>query len=219
MISIGDVLTLEPKYSNSFERYKCKLVEQKGNDLYIDYPVNLKTNRTAFLLDGTQLKVSFVGEDGSVYVFETEVKGRTKQNIPMLILTFPGKEHLIKIQRRQFVRVETPTDIAIHPTNSEFLPFTTITEDISAGGAAILVPHELNIKEGMVIETWFVLPMQNGEYHYLKLLCNVVRVIPRNETRKMISLQFLDLSSNERQYFLRFSFERQLAMKKKGITY
>jgi c-di-GMP-binding flagellar brake protein YcgR len=218
MISIGDVLTLEPKYSDLVERYKCKLVEQKGNDLYIDYPINLKTNRTVFLLDGTQLKVSFVASDGSVYLFDTEVKGRAKQNIPMLILTFPGKEHLIKIQRRQFVRVETPMDIAIHPTNSEFKPFTGITEDISAGGAAVLVPPNINIQAGMVINTYFVLPMQNGDYHYLRLNCKVIRVIERNQSRNKVSLQFLDLTSNQRQHILRFSFERQLALKKKSIT-
>lgn len=216
MISIGDVLTLEPKYSDQIEKYKCKLVEQKGNDLFIDYPINLKTNRTVFLLDGTQMKASFVSADGSVYLFETEVKGRTKQNIPMMILSFPGKEQLIKIQRRQFVRVETSMDIAIHPLNSEFSPFTTITEDISAGGASVFIPTNVNIKADMTIDTWFVLPMQNGEYHYLKIKCKVVRVI-ENESKNKVSLQFLDLTSNQRQFILRFSFERQLAIKKKGI--
>lgn len=218
MLSIGDVLTLEPKYSDKSEKYKCKLVEFSDNNLYIDYPVNVATNRTVFLLDGTQLKVSFVASDGSVYLFETEVKGRTKQNIPMLILAFPGKDNLIKIQRRQYVRVETPLDIALHPINGEFSPFTTITEDISAGGASVLVPASSKFQSGMVIRAWCVLPMQNGEYHYLILNCKIIRVIDHNETRNKLSLQFIDLSGVERQHILRFSFERQLALKKKGIA-
>lgn len=92
MLKIGDTLMLEPKYSNSFETYKCRLVERIGNDLYIDYPVNTITKRTVFLLDGTQLKVTFVGADSSVYLFESEVMGRVKQKIPMLILSYPGKK-------------------------------------------------------------------------------------------------------------------------------
>ena len=40
----------------------------------------------------------------------------------------------MKIQRSQFVRIETAVDVAIHPMNREFEPFTAMTEDISAGG-------------------------------------------------------------------------------------
>ncbi|SFA98265.1 MULTISPECIES: flagellar brake protein [unclassified Bacillus (in: firmicutes)] len=217
MINIGDVLTLEPKNSDQFEKYKTKMVERKGNDLYIDYPINLKTNKTVFLLDGTQLKVSFVGKDGSIYLFEAEIKGRVKQNIPMLVLSFPGIEHLIKIQRRQYVRVETAIDIAIHPLNLEFEPFTAITDDISAGGAAIIFPKETPLKAGMTVNSWYVLPMQNGEYHYIKVQCKVVRIIPFSDIKSKASLEFIDISGYERQLVLRLSFERQLANRNKGL--
>lgn len=217
MIKIGDVLILELKYSDKFEKYKCKLVEQKENQLYIDYPINTTTGKTAFLIDGTQLKCSFVANDGSVYLFESEILGRVKQNIPMLMLSYPGKEHLIKIQRRQYVRVETPVDIAIHPTNFEFKPLVTVTDDISAGGASVIASNDTKLKGGMSITCWIVLPMQNGDYHYLKLNSKVVRVAPLDQTRSKVSIQFLDLNPNERQLLLRFCFDRQLMMRKKGI--
>lgn len=217
MIKIGDVLTLEPKYSEQFEKYKCKMVERVGKDIFIDYPINLKTNRTVFLLDGTQLKVTFVGDDGSVYLFEAEVKGRSKQNIPMLILTYPGNDQLVKIQRRQYVRVETAIDVALHPNEPVFSPFTVITDDISAGGAAVLIPKNSPIKPGMVVQSWFVLPMQTGEYHYMKLQSEVIRVINSSDVRNKASLKFLDISSHERQLVLRLCFERQLALRKKGL--
>ena len=159
MMNIGDVLTLEIKYSDKLEKYKCKLVEKNGQHMFIDYPINLETNKTAFLLDGTQLKCSFVNKYGSVYMFETEVLGREKQNIPMLILNDPGSDQYIKIQRRQYVRVETSVDIAIHPTNFEFKPFVTVTDDISAGGVAIIASNKINLQSGMKINCWLVLPM------------------------------------------------------------
>jgi c-di-GMP-binding flagellar brake protein YcgR len=219
MLRIGDVLMLEPKYSNGFETYKCKLAERIDDDLYIDYPVHTITKRTVFLLDGTQLKVTFVSADGSVYIFESEVKGRVKQNIPMLILSYPGNENLIKIQRRQYVRVETPVDVAVHPLDGEFQPFTAVTEDISAGGAAaILTGNGKSLSEGMVVETTLVLPFQSGEYHYKTFKSRVVRIVDVNENRKKISLQFIDISGQDRQLLLRFCFERQLAIKKKGLN-
>jgi c-di-GMP-binding flagellar brake protein YcgR len=219
LIQIGDVLTLElNSQEKEPEKFKCRLVDIKDHEFYIDYPISLKTNKAAFLLDGTQLKVTFVGNDGSsIYLFESDINGRVKKNIPMLILTYPGDQHLIKIQRRQYVRVETAVDIAIHPPGFEFAPIATTTDDISAGGAAVLVPNEIGLKNDMRITVWLVLIMQNGEYHYLKLPGRIVRIIPYNETRNKISVQFTEVSNQERQLLLRFSFERQLEAKKKGL--
>ncbi|MDZ5471182.1 flagellar brake domain-containing protein (plasmid) [Bacillus sp. 31A1R] len=217
MLKIGDNIILEIKYSDKFEKLKCKLVERKGNHLYIDYPINTQTNKTAFLLDGTQLKGSFVTQEGTVYLFETEVLGRLKQNIPMLILSYPGDEHLIKIQRRQYVRVETAIDIAVHSTDQEFPAFTTVTDDISAGGVAFITNNHSKLKAGMKINTWLVLPLQNGEYHYLKFESSIIRIIPLDAERNKVSVQFTDINPTDRQLLLRFCFDRQLLLKKKGL--
>ena len=218
MLKIGTVIMLELKYGDKLDKFKCKVVEQKENQIYIDYPINMATERTVFLIDGTQLKGSFVSQDNnSVFLFESEVLGRTKQNIPMLILSYPGDEQLVKIQRRQYVRVETTADVAVHPTNLEFKPFTTVTDDISAGGAAILINDKHRILAGQILQLWMVLPMQNGEVHYLQIKSKVVRLIPLDNSRIKASLQFIDMSPQDRQLLLRFSFDRQLLLKKKGL--
>ncbi|RSD26479.1 flagellar brake protein [Mesobacillus subterraneus] len=217
MIKIGNMIVLEHKYSESYEQYKCKLVEQRGNDLYIDYPVNTSTNRTVFLLEGTPLKATFTTESGINYFFETEVKGRVKLNIPMVILSYPGKDHLIKVQRRQFVRVETSVDVAVHSAKGEFVPFTTVTDDISAGGAALLIDKSSSLKQGMELDCWLALPMQNGENEYRKFRGTIVRIIEGQGHMNKASVQFYDSSGTDRQLLLRFCFERQLAMKKKGL--
>lgn len=217
MISIGDTLTLEPKNSVEIERYKCKVVEINGNQIYIDYPINMETQRTVFLLDGTQLKASFIAKNGSVYLFQTEVMGRRKQNIPMLKLYYPGEENLVKIQRRQFVRVETPVDVAVHPISDEFKPFTTITDDISAGGAAIILRNNNVLNKGDIFHLWLSLPMNNGEYHYLKLKSKAIRLIESKESNNLLSIQFLETTGQEKQLLLRFCFEKQLELKKKGL--
>lgn len=218
MIHIGDIITLELKNAEQKEKYKCRLVDRKENEFYIDYPLSIDTNRTVFLLDGTQLNATFVGQDGtSVYLFETEIKGRIKKNIPMLVMSYPGDECLIKIQRRQYVRIETAVDIAIHPLDFEFQPFTAITDDVSAGGVSFLIPTDSALKQGMKVQIWLVLVVQNGEYHYLKLQGKIARIIDFNETRNKVSLQFHDITSQERQLLLRFCFDRQLEIRRKGL--
>lgn len=216
MIKIGEVIILEPKHTEEVEQYKSKLVERKDNKLYIDYPTNLKTNRTAFLLSGMQLKATFIGSDGSVYFFETEVTGRSKLNqVHVLIISYPGKDQLVRIQRRQFVRVETPLDVAVRSNDNEFEPFTTITEDISAGGAAILLPEKMKLEPEQKIQTLFVFPMQSGEYHYVELTSKVIRLVDYHKGRKKASIQFLDITDKQRQMILRLCFEKQLAMRKR----
>jgi c-di-GMP-binding flagellar brake protein YcgR len=217
MIKIGDSITLETVNGHNAEIYRCKLAERNDNFLFIDYPVNVKTGKTAFLLDGTQLKATFVAGDGSVFLFSTEVKGRVKQNIPLMILSYPGPKQLIKIQRRQYVRIEAAIDAAVQPINREFSPFAAVTEDISAGGASLLADKDSPIGAGMPIRVLLVLALQNGDYHYLKVDAKVVRVIDYNELKNKASIEFTDLSPADRQLLLRFCFDRQLALKKKGL--
>ena len=217
MLTIGETLILEPRYNEVLEQYKCRVVERNDHIFYIDYPINMKTNRTTFLVDGTQLKVSFVSGN-SAYMFESEVLGRELRGIPMIKLSFPGDQYIIKIQRRQYVRIHTSVDVAIHPLQNEFKPFTTTTEDISAGGSLVLLNHHEEIKQGMNVMAVFVLPMQNGEYHYMKLKSKVIRIIHNEETgQSFFSLNFMNVSPIERQQLLRFSFDCQLALKKKGL--
>lgn len=217
-IHIGDILTLELKSSTDQEKFKCRLVDRNEDKLYIDYPINLKTNRTAFLIDGTKISVTFVGHDGSsIYSFDSVILGRLKRNIPMLLISYPGDDQLNKIQRRQYVRIDAAIDIAIHPLEYEFSPLATITMEISAGGATVLVPAETALKPEMTVVAWLVLILQNGEYHYLKLESRIVRLLSFNETRKKASLQFIDATSGEKQLLLRLCFERQLENKKKGL--
>lgn len=219
MLTIGQNLLLEPKHTHRTDQYKCRLVERAGNTLFIDYPIDVKTNRTTFLVDGTQLKVSFI-KGKSVYLFETEILGRVMKGIPMVKLIYPGDEYLMKIQRRQFVRIKTAVDVAIHPLEHEFIPFTAITEDISAGGSLVNLNKPNDLKQGFKVRTVFVLPLQNGEYHYLELMSEIIRIVENQKTGKtQFSLRFIDVKPRQRQLLLHFSFDRQIALRKKGFEF
>lgn len=218
MIKIGDVLILESRNDKEVHEYKCKVAEVFPDFIYIDYPVNQKTGKTVFLMNGMQFKASFVGKDGSLYLFDTEVRGKVRDPIPMIMLSYPDEQRLIRVQRRQYVRVEATVDVAIHPLQGEFSPFATMTTDISAGGAAIVLPERgIHIFPGMIVEAWFVLPMKSGEYHYMKVPAKIVRVFQvEGSYVQKASLQFLTISSQDRVLLIRYSFERQLAIRKKA---
>lgn len=60
MLNIGMNLTLESLESNNPDKYKCKIADIENNNLYIDYPISLTTNRTAFLVNDLHLNCIFL---------------------------------------------------------------------------------------------------------------------------------------------------------------
>ncbi len=217
MLKIGESLMLEPKYATNKESYKCMIVEIGDGTFCIDYPVDVQTGKVVFLMDGTELKASYQDNEKGTYFFDTEVLNKIKGNIPMVQLLLPPEEMFIKIQRRQFVRIETSIDVAIHPIDGEFFPFRTVTEDLSAGGAAIRLPKNMELNSAAFINIWLALPLNSGEIAYMKLLSKVIRMVDKKNGLKRLSVQFVAPAKNETQIIMRYIFERQAEMKKRGL--
>ena len=213
-IKIGTMLILEPTYTERVERFRCKVVEQKDGVIYIDYPINTITKKTAFLIDGAQFRVTFNDESKQSFAFNTEVLGSKKGNIPMIMLTCPPDEEFIKIQRREFVRVETPVDVAVEYDNR----FTQlVADDISAGGVLLALQGAVNFKIGDEVRLTIVLPYTNKEIRYVQTDALVVTTFERNN-RTLASVQFTDTDDIDKQYIVRFCFERQLQIRKKELN-
>lgn len=213
ILKIGTVLTLEPTYTEKVEKLQCKVVEQKEHVIFIDYPISIQTNKTVFLIDGTQFRATFRTENNETYAFNTEVLGRIFQNIPMIMLHLPPKEEFIKIQRREFVRVNTPTDIALKYKN-EYYQY--VTEDISAGGLAIKSQHPFPFQENDIVELTIVLPYSNGDINYVLTKAKAIRNFERDNLN-ISSMQFIETDEIDQQNIVRFCFERQLLLRKKNV--
>jgi c-di-GMP-binding flagellar brake protein YcgR len=216
MIAVGEPLYLEPLFSDKKDKYRCKICEVKGDKLFIDYPSNEATNRTEYFFDGTQFKASYVDKEKNVFTFRTELLGRKIEKIPVLIITLPKEEEIHKIQRREFVRVETLLDTAVKNSDDLYPPFNSVVLDLSAGGMLLSLPLKHTVSKGDMLECLTVLPMQSGEKIYLDLTCKVLRILDGHaKDRKRAPLQFENIDQKARQHIIRFCFEQQLLMKKK----
>ncbi len=219
MFAIGDTLFLEPAVSDHGTRYKCKVMELSDEQIYIDYPFNEKTGKMEFFMNGTAFKATFYHHDQNVYMFHTKLCGRKIDRIPLLAIHYPVENSLVKLQRRQFIRIETMLDIAVHPLEelSSFDPFTSVTSDISAGGLRIVLQEGHPLQEGMQVLCGVVLPMRTGAIHYLKAECRVLRILHDGE-REKASVHFENLGEAAQQNLVRYCFEQQLAEKKKLLN-
>lgn len=215
MLKIGHVLLLEDVNQKEGDTYKCKVVDLDADTIWIDLPKSMIIERTKLLKTSTKLTAQVITEENNVYLFHTEVLGKANKEIPMLCLHNPGKEEMKKIQRRQFVRIETAIDLSFYFPQSQ-LRFASISKNFSAGGCAVLLPDGILLKEEEVGEGIFVLPMQDGSYHYLQLPF-VVKRIWKKDNLTFASVQFSDVGEYDERHITRFCFERQLAFRKKGL--
>ncbi|MGM9949073.1 MAG: flagellar brake protein [Lysinibacillus sp.] len=213
-LKIGTMLILEPTHTDNVEKLRCKVVEQNENYIYIDYPVNTVTKRTAFLLDGAQFRATFHNEAKQSFAFNTEVLGRKQGNIPMIMLASPPDDEFIKVQRREYVRVETPVDVAVE-FDGQFSQYATV--DISAGGLLLNPIIPVGFTDGNIVQLTVVLPYMNGDIRYVMTDATVIRVFER-DNKQYVSMQFKDMDDLDKQYIVRFCFERQLQLRRKDAN-
>ncbi|MCL1631845.1 flagellar brake domain-containing protein [Sporolactobacillus sp. CPB3-1] len=216
MLKVGATLILEATDDEKkVVHYRCKLAECKENALLIDYPIEEETGKTPVFLNGSSFTAIYVYE-GQVFRFPTTFVQRISGQVPLMLMSFAGEESMEGIQRRNYVRVETIVDAAIHSMDDAFQPFTTVTQDIGGGGALIVVPEDSKIKPEDHIMIWLSLPMASGQCVYVKLQAQVIRLFTdRNTNGNRATIKFLPQSERDRQPIIRFCFEKQLESRKK----
>lgn len=221
MMQVGMPIFLEKVNDNDdIITYRSRIVELNDLSIYIDYPINQQTGKVTFLLENTPFTAWYVGSvDQAVYRFFTSVTKRVHKEIPMIELIRPEPKDIERIQRRQFVRVETAVNTACYPVHQPFEPFVTVSEDISGGGMAILVPDTCNWEPDWEVNLYFSIYQAGDQPFYYQQLAKVIRLteVKELENRKRASLQFVDIDEKVRQELIRFCFQHQLKMKKKGV--
>ncbi|UOQ47560.1 PilZ domain-containing protein [Gracilibacillus caseinilyticus] len=216
MVRIGSFIQLE-EVKNKNKTYKCRVIDRKQDKLYIDYPIDVQTNRTQLFPVGSEFQALFT-ENYSLFSFPSQIIGKANiNNIPTLIMNF-DKEQLKKIQRREFVRVESLLDISVRSRNQEpsFVPFTSVTHDISGGGLSILIKNNLVINEGEMLDIMLVLPLDN-EIEYLHLIGTAIRIHSICENNNILSVKFVEIDKKDQQHIIRYCFIKQLENRRKGF--
>ncbi|WP_078596939.1 flagellar brake protein [Evansella clarkii] len=213
MIKAGCTIFLETTQPDgSKKRYRSKLLDYASDLLYIDFPVEEGFSKQVNFHRGTEFRVWFLGNDDAIYLFRSQVAGAAELPRPMLVLSDPGKKQYKRIQRRQYVRINAAADVAIHPLDHEFEPFTSVTADLSGGGMSVILPDSHQLKKGKAIRVWIALHFNSGESLYVETKSRVVRIHEYRD-RQRASLQFMLIKETERQKVIRYCFEKQLAIR------
>ncbi|MFC7370493.1 flagellar brake protein [Fictibacillus iocasae] len=216
MIAVGNTLYLESTTPEKPGKYRCKVMDILEESIAVDYPINEKTNRTEFFGNGTEFAASFVGSDKNVYQFHSELIGRKVENIPLMVMSWPGEGSVVKIQRREYVRVEVLLNVSILKNEEQLDPFTSTALDISGGGMLLSLPEQHGLQENMDISCRLQLPMQSGEVKSVEIPCKVIRLMPGiQQGKERASVMYVNITDHDQSVIMRYCFEQQLLARRK----
>ncbi|MGM8211635.1 flagellar brake protein [Virgibacillus sp. W0430] len=217
-MKVGTVLTVEINHSKLRSPVRCRsrVIDCNERYLFIDLPVHIHTQKTVYLTKGDRVSITFVGNDQAVYQFYSTIEERITLRVHGYKIPSPQRENLKRIQRRQYVRIETSVDVAIHCPNKNIDPFTTVTRDISGGGLSIVVPQQSKLKIDQKLELWITFRLQSGKFIYLNIEAIVINV-KTEENIHLAALKFTSITQKERQHIIFYCFEKQREARKKEL--
>lgn len=202
-MKIGDTLVIKVDREDTL--YRCKIIDFIDHYIAIDLPIHMQTNKSVVLPLGVTITANYV-EDGFIYEFTSSIERKLKLNVPALLLKRPEQDEMRRIQRREFVRVQTDVDIAVHCPNNSFQPFTTVTGDISGGGALIILPpNAIDFRPRQKVELYFVLRYDDEPYKYIHTPAEVVTTRQINAVNTF-SVKFLLPSERLREQIISYCF-------------
>lgn len=213
--SVNDMLYILPSSSEDRMEYKARVSELDDECIWIEIPLQENTGKYGLFSTGEMLEVAFHTQDGMKCLFLSKVIGRREDGIRMLSILKPHPDHVTKMQRRSFLRVDAVLELAVRTENGT--RFVVHTEDISGGGASIIVEHKWGLQAEQQIECWLVIPQKNDELDYVSFRGEVVRIQRRNDRYDVVMLKFTDIHEQAQQKIVRFCFDRQLQLHKGDI--
>ncbi|MBZ4672677.1 flagellar brake domain-containing protein [Deferribacterales bacterium Es71-Z0220] len=181
------------------DKMKITIPSQKG----IPFPLS----------PGSKLEVSFITPMGR-FSFNSEVIGRTRENIPLLEIVYP--EFLRRQELRRFFRVEARLKIkfrTIDYIEKDGAPemikkeYDGIIKDISGGG--IRLTSDIQLEQGQAIE----LDMSEAIGTKFDIIARVVHIY-NNDDKSEVGVEFITIKETDRDKIIKYVFQRQIELKR-----
>lgn len=201
-----ELIALEGKYEG---HYRTRIEEVGERLLMVGAP--FENGELVPLHEGTKVKLVFWDET-AVYSFEGKIMQRIAVPVPMFVLELP--DTFDKIQRRNYVRVPALFPVIFRMVTREGLSdfFNATMIDLSGGGMRFTTKERIEDKSLLYVQ----ISLPTGE---IQTPVRVIRVEKIEETKVYsVSTEFYEISERERDKIIRCVFDKQRAMRKKGLV-
>lgn len=149
----------------------------------------------------------------------TEVLGRQRDPIPVLWVAIPDK--IIRIQRRQFVRLDISVGVkfgilwAPEPFDGPTpIMFEVKTRDISGGGLALVTEIRLMPKTQLDM----VIDLPEKRISAVGEVVQIHQVETDGEiSRYWLGVRFIGIDKSDREFIIKFIFREQIERRRRGL--
>lgn len=173
--------------------YKSRIQSVNDEEIYIDIP--LHNNEYLILNKGDDIHLIKYSNEGSVYELSCKVVDRKIEgNIRLYRLSEPY--NIKKIQRRNYVRVETIRGIKCFRKDEEF---NALILDLSGGGMKIKSNKKLEIDEAIVS----FIKTDDGEF---MVKGKIIRVEETSFNQYSLGIEFVDIEERTREKIIKLVF-------------
>lgn len=190
--------------------------ENTGDSLIIHMPSSEMADDR--LIEGTVLEVTVHGE-GNLYKFKTRIKERKMMGDMMLVLFRPGPGGVEKTKPRSYFRLNVTLPMQYRLMRDEVTPISEFKEgsilDISGGGC--LFESKKNLDKGGTIEVNLELPTDTEPVNAVARVSFVKTEKSTSGESHLAGAEFLMIEEKERDKIIRFIFDQQRDLVKKGI--
>jgi c-di-GMP-binding flagellar brake protein YcgR len=189
-------------------------VDNINEDGTIDVLIPISKRKIVYIKNDTVLKV-IIANEGAIYEFKAEIVEKLFGVVPLLKLV--KVSDIQKIQRRNYFRLKSINTIKIRKIVDlkeglfdEYFDVTTV--DISGGGLAFNADLELEINDLLEV----IMPLNSNK---INLLGKVVRADKAEDKSKKngYGVNFEKITEIERNIIMRFIYEEQRKLAKKGL--
>src|SRR5699024_7499482 len=195
--------------------YRSKVIDLNEAEMTIDYPMNKEEYIGLPIQVNHTVEIEYIAQ-GSVLKFPANVKRIVESPLMAFVIDKQTSDIITKIKRREYVRINIDSDVAIHSISKTFAPFTTVTRDISGGGMAIVTPSHLSLTNHEIVNLYFVLKSEYSKIQYIKTEAEIIRTTFLNEVQHT-SLRFDFDDERKRQTVIKYCFEIQREKLKKQV--
>lgn len=184
---------------------------------YIAISVPVKDGIYNALSENQIVEIIYI-DKGAAFKFTTKVLGRKIENIPMILVSMPEEKDIIRIQRRNFVRIPLLKSIKYriineNIKNKNFIDNKDLKEaklmDLSGSGMKIKIEEDINLNDKIV----GTIKLEDKE---VIVTGKVVRKYKENDSN-VCGINFIDLHQRIIDDIVKYIFEVMRKRRKNGI--
>ena len=221
---VGERVYIAKQESDSYDSGNAKVLDIARGLIYLDRPLRDDGGGELEVAVKEQVRITYYAVDRSLLYFDTAVAGMdVLDRIPSLQVHKPNDAEIVRIQRRNFARVELELPLSVSGSrigdDGRRRTFSSkgLTLDLSAGGMAFSLRDDWILEADDLIDVSLEIDKKrDGSADIVKCRSFVVRRAHDDEKNvNHYSARFVDLEQHDQQKLVQKVFQRQIELRRK----